>query len=182
MKISSFKIESPRLLLRNYTLSDARRLYQLIDSNKKLLADYFPATIENTSSVMATRKYILDRNSDRKNGVHLFAGVFLKDGKTLIGQVLAKDINWRVPKCELGYFMDQAYHGKGLGSEAVNYFSAYCFEKLGIEKIALRIEPKNKASKKLAKKCAFDFIGLSKNDFRSTEGRLMDCELWERIK
>ena len=129
---------------------------------------------------MSTRKYILERNSDRKAGESLFAGIFLKDGKTLIGQICAKDINWRVPKCEVGYFLDTNYFGKGLGAEAVKIFCQHCFKELGIVKITLRIEPKNIASKKLAKKCDFEFVGLSKNDFRSTEGRLMDCELWEK--
>ena len=181
MKIPALKIETSRLLIRTYILSDAISLFQLIDSNKEILADYFPMTIEKTSSIMSTRKYILERNSDRKSGQSLFAGIFLKDSKKLIGQVIAKDINWRVPKCELGYFLDKSNFGKGIGSEAVNLFTEHCFNELGIEKITLRIEPKNIASKKLAKKCSYKLIGIAKNDFRSTEGRLMDCELWERV-
>jgi len=182
MKIPPLKIESSHLFIRTYTLVDAKALYQLIDSNAQILADYFPMTVEKTSSVMFTRKYILDRNSDRKAEMSLFAGIFLKDEKKLIGQICAKDINWRVPKCELGYFLDQKHSGKGFGSEAVKLFSEFCFSELNFAKITLRIEPKNSASKRLAENCDFKFIGTAENDFRSTEGRLMDCELWERIK
>src|SRR5665213_3667519 len=175
MKISPVKIESSRLLIRTYTLADAKALYQLIDSNAEILADYFPMTVEKTSSVMSTRKYILERNSDRKSGVSLFAGIFLKENKMLIGQICAKDINQRVPKCELGYFLDKKYYEKGFGSEAVKLFSDYCFEKIGFEKITLRIEPKNSASKRVAENCGFKYIGTAEKDFRSTEGRLMNC-------
>ncbi len=181
MKIAPLKIESPRVLIRTYTIADASSLFKLIDSNKEILADYFPMTIESTSGIMATRKYILTRNSERKSGLSLFAGIFLKDGKTLIGQICAKDINQRVPKCEIGYFIDKSHFGKGFCSEATKLFSDYCFEKIGFAKITLRIEPKNTASKKVAEKSSYEFIGLAKNDFRSTKGRLMDCELWERI-
>ncbi|HET6992281.1 MAG TPA: GNAT family N-acetyltransferase [Bacteroidia bacterium] len=180
MKIPLLKLESPRLLIRIYTLSDAKPLFQLVDSNKEILADYFPMTVDNNTSVMAKRQYILERNSERNSGKSVFAGIFTPD-KKLIGQICAKDINWRVPKCEMGYFLDKDFSGKGLGSEAVLLFSDYCFMKLGIVKITLRIEPKNSASKKLAIKCGFNMIGLSRNDFRSSTGRLMECELWEKI-
>lgn len=42
MKIPSLKIESPRLLIRTYTLSDAKSLFELVKSNKEMLSDYFP--------------------------------------------------------------------------------------------------------------------------------------------
>ena len=182
MKISSFEITSRLLFIRPYKLSDAASLFELINSNKNILKDYFPMSVENNTSVMASRKYILERNSDRKNGKSLFAGIFTADGKQLVGQICAKDINWRVPKCEAGYFIDKNYLQKGIGSEALRLFSDYCLEKLEIVKITLRIEPKNIASKKLAEKCGYVMIGLAKNDFRSSTGRLMECELWEKIR
>jgi RimJ/RimL family protein N-acetyltransferase len=180
MKIPSLRIQSPRLLIRTYTLSDAKALFELVDSNKEILADYFPTSVDSNTSVMAKRKYILERNAERNAGQSLFAGIFTAD-KILIGQICAKDINWRVPKCEMGYFLDKNFFGQGFGSEAVELFCEYCFEKLGIVKITLRIEPKNLASKKLAEKCGFELIGIAKNDFRSSTGRLMECELWEKV-
>jgi RimJ/RimL family protein N-acetyltransferase len=182
MKISAVEIKSSNLFLRTYRLSDAPALFKLVDSNREMLKDYFPMSAENNTSAMASRKYILERNSDRRNGKSLFAGIFIPDGKTLIGQICVKDINWRVPKCEAGYFIDKNHLQKGLGAEALQLFSKHCFEKLNLVKITLRIEPKNIASKKLAKKCGFEMIGVAKNDFRSSTGRLMECELWERIR
>jgi ribosomal-protein-serine acetyltransferase len=182
MKISPVRIESPLLLIRNYKLADAAALFQLIDSNKNLLNDYFPMSVENNTSVMASRKYILDRNSDRRKGKSLFAGIFTADGTQLIGQICAKDINWRVPKCEAGYFLAENFHGKGLGTALLKLFSDHCFKEFGMQKIMLRIEPKNSASKRIAAKCGFEMIGVAKNDFRSADGRLMECELWEKIR
>ncbi len=181
MKIEKVALSSPRLFIRTYKLSDAKALFNLVDSNKETLSDYFPISVENNTSVMGARNYILQRNSDLKKGKSLFAGIFTADGTKLIGQICAKDINWRVPKCDMGYFLDKNYFQKGLGSEALLLFSDYCFQKLQFAKITLRIEPKNIASKKLARKCGFELLGISRNDFRSTEGRLMECELWEKV-
>jgi ribosomal-protein-serine acetyltransferase len=181
MKIFPFKLESPLLLIRPYKLSDASSLFKLIDSNREMLGDYFPMSVEHNTSVMASRGYVLERNSDRKQGKSLFAGIFMPGGKQLIGQICAKDINWRVPKCEMGYFLDKDFLQKGIGSAAVKLFSDHCFKELKMAKITLRIEPQNLASKKLAAACGFEMIGVAKNDFRSSEGRLMECELWEKI-
>lgn len=180
MNIPSLKITSARLFIRTYTLSDAKSLFQLVEANRETLSDYFPMTVEKNTSVMSKRQYILERNSERKLGKSLFAGIFTLDNKH-IGQICAKDINWRVPKCEMGYFIDKNSFGKGFGGEALLLFSNYCFEELKMAKITLRIEPKNYASKKLAHKCGFEMIGVSKNDFRSTTGRLMECEIWEKV-
>lgn len=182
MKISPVRLESSLIFIRSYKLGDAPALFRLIENNRELLRDYFPMTVENNTSAMASRRYILERNADRKNGNSLFAGIFSADGKTLVGQICAKDINWRVPKCEMGYFIDKGFLQKGIGSESVKLFSNYCFDTLAMAKITLRIEPKNIASKKLAAKCGFEMIGVAKNDFRSSAGRLMECELWEKVK
>lgn len=182
MKIAPVKIESSLIFIRSYKLGDAPALFRLIENNRNILKDYFPMSVENNTSVMASRHYILERNSDRKNGKSLFAGIFTADGTQLIGQICAKDINWRVPKCEVGYFIDKNFLQKGIGSASLDLFSNYCFESLKIAKITLRIEPKNNASKKLAEKCGYEMIGIAKNDFRSSEGRLMECELWEKVK
>ncbi|CAN5355443.1 GNAT family protein [soil metagenome] len=181
MNIPKINITSFQLLIRTYKLSDAPSLFQVVAANKDILADYFPLSVEQNTSVMNTRKYILQRNKDRNEGKSLFAGIFLKDQNILIGQICIKDINWRVPKCDMGYFLDKKYFQKGLGSEALLLFSDYCFQKLEFAKITLRIEPKNIASKKLAQKCGFELLGISKNDFRSSDGRLMECELWEKV-
>jgi ribosomal-protein-serine acetyltransferase len=180
MRIAPIKLESERLLIRNYSIKDAPALYELVKNNHDLLKDYFPMSVERNTSVMNSRKYILERHSDRKKEKSLFAGIFTHEGK-LIGQICAKDINWRVPKCEAGYFLDKNFQRKGLAKEALEVFTEHCTRKLGIVKITLRIEPQNAASKILAEKCGFKKIGLAKNDFRSSTGRLMDCELWEKV-
>ncbi|MBI3511958.1 MAG: GNAT family N-acetyltransferase [Bacteroidetes bacterium] len=172
-------LESSRLIIRPFKLSDASSLFHLVNSNKDLLEDYFPMTVEKNTSVNAKRIYIMERNHERNNGKALFAGIFLRDEKKLIGQMCAKDINHRVPKCEAGYFLDRNFHRKGLATEALNLFLNFCFSEMKMAKITLRIEPKNTSSKALAQKCGFTMIGVSKNDFRSANGRLMECELWE---
>jgi RimJ/RimL family protein N-acetyltransferase len=182
VKISVFQVETPRLLIRTYTEQDALSLYNLVASEKNILHDYFPMTVESNTSVEASRKFIIARLEETRMGKSVFVGIFEKTSNTLIGQIAIKDINWRVPKCELGYFIASQKQGNGLASEALNAVAGFCFEKAGMVKLLLRIENSNAVSKRVAEKCSFTYSGTLRNDFRSSEGRLMDCEVWERLR
>ena len=98
-----------------------------------------------------------------------------------MGQISVKEINWRVPKCELGYFIASASAGKGFATEAVTAITVYCFETLKMAKVMLRIENTNEPSLRVARACGYTLSGTLRNDFRSAGGRLMDCEVWEKI-
>jgi ribosomal-protein-serine acetyltransferase len=48
----------------------------------------------------------------------------------LIGIIFIKNINWRIPEYELGYFIDKAYEGQGIMTKIIDKAFKYCFEKL----------------------------------------------------
>ena len=181
MKLPTVSIATSRLHLRPYTIDDAPALFRLISEEQDSLRDYFPLTVESNTTLMASRSFIRSRAAETRDGRSFFCGIFEKESGALIGQITVKDINWRVPKCELGYFIKSSLCGKGYASEAVTAICEFCFQKAGMVKLLLRIEDLNLASKKVAEKCGFSFRGTLQNDFRSVDGRLMDCEVWERI-
>lgn len=181
MKLPTVSITTPRLLLRAYTPDDAPALFRLISEEKETLHDYFPLTVESNTSLMATRSFIRSRAAETRDGKSFFCGIFDKATGALLGQITVKDINWRVPKAELGYFIRSSRRGKGLAPEAVTAIADFCFQKAGMVKLLLRIDDINIPSKKVAEKCGFSYRGTLQNDFRSIDGRLMDCEVWERI-
>lgn len=181
MKIPSVKIETPRLFIRAYEAADASALFRMVSNEHESLRHYFPLTVESNTSTMAAREFIKTRQREIKDGYSFFAGIFEKESGELIGQITLRDINWRVPKCELGYFIISEKRGSGIAPEALNAMSQFCFEKAGMVKLLLRIENINAASIAVARKCGYTLSGTLRNDFRSADGRLMDCEVWEKI-
>lgn len=181
MQLPVSLIESSRLFIRAYTTDDAAALFRLISAEKESLKNYFPLTVESTTSLAATRTFIKTRIKETKEGKSTFYGIFEKKTGMLIGQIAVREINWRVPKCELGYFIISEKRGQGFAPEALDAIAAFCFEKAGMVKLLLRIENINLSSKRVAEKCGFSCSGTLRNDFRSSDGRLMDCEVWEKI-
>lgn len=64
---------------------------------------------------------------------------------------------------EVGYIIyNDTHRNKGIMTEALRLFSDYLFKIKTINRLELRIFPDNKASEGVAKKCGFQFEGLSR--------------------
>ena len=165
-------------MIRAYAMSDVHPLHRMMKENAADLNHTFPLSVAGTATVMKTRKFVLQKQADRKSGLILVCGVF-DTNEQLIGHVLFTKFDWTVPKCDMGYFIAKQFTGKGLGTAVAKAFAEWGFERLKLEKITMRIWPKNLASVAIAKKLKAREIGVAKNDFRSLNGELMDCSLYE---
>jgi RimJ/RimL family protein N-acetyltransferase len=175
---SALQINTGRLLLRPYRSSDARALFEFVAHNRERMRNYLPMTVEQNTSVLAARRFIRERKSEYLNDKSCFLGIFLPSGQ-LIGQIAIREINYRVPKCEMGYVVDERHTDKGYAREALHALCHWCFAELKMQKVSLRIEPVNTASRKVAVAAGFTLTALLRNDFRTADARLMDAELWE---
>jgi RimJ/RimL family protein N-acetyltransferase len=172
-------IETERFVIRPYAMSDTHPLHRMMKENKNDLLHTFPLSVSGTATVMRTRKYILAKQAERKSGLMLVCGVFDAATENLFGHVLFTKFDWTVPKCDMGYFIEKSRTGKGIGTEVAKRFSEWGFRTLKLEKITMRIWPENHASVAVAKKLKAREIGIAKRDFRSHDGKVMDCAIYE---
>jgi RimJ/RimL family protein N-acetyltransferase len=172
-------LETDHLLIRQYGLKDAAALHRMMKANRDQLLHTFPQSVRGTFTLMKTRQYVLEKQGDRRAGNILVCGVFLREEEKLIGHVLFTKFDWTVPKCDAGYFIDAGYSGKGYATEAARALVKWGFTELKLEKITMRIWPENESSIAVAKKLGAVKIGLAKRDFRSYDGKVMDCVYYE---
>lgn len=159
--------------IRLLTKEDTPQIYRLIESNRDRLRRYFPKT---TGAIrdLNTAQLFVEQKMQQALRKELFFFVILYIENEIIGNVTIKNIDWTVPKCELSYFIDQAYEGKGYTSRVMPEIVKHCFEELGMEKLYLRIATENIASKSIAQKNGFIQEGLMRNEYRTGEGALID--------
>ena len=179
MKIPTPIIETENLLIRPYGLRDAGPLFKMMKANRADLIHTFPLSVRGTLSLMKTRKYVLEKQGERRAGTLIVCGIFLQPEEKLVGHVVLTKFDWSVPKCDLGYFIASEYAGKGLATQTARLISQWGFQNLKLEKITMRIWPGNAASIKVAQKLGAREAGLAKRDFRSFDGKLMDCVYYE---
>lgn len=161
---------------------DDRGYFKLVDQERERFATYFPQTTGRCTDVAATRRYIKEMIARAK--AREFMCFVLRDyeGGAPIGAVFLKQFDWNIPKCEVAYFVSAVYEGHGLGTLGLIWAIDHAFNVLGMNKVYARMVPENVASIRVAEKCGFEREGLLRQDFRATDGRLLDVYLYGRLK
>lgn len=161
---------------------DANALYHLIDQNRGELMPYFPVSVAKATDLESTKDYIKEKMWQAEEGILYCWAIETLSTKTLIGCCIIKNIDLRVPKCELAYYLDKQYKGQGIISNAVEKVLGYCFTKLKMEKVFLRIDPQNIGSWQVAIKNGFEQEGYLHNEFRTGKGELIDVLYFAKLK
>lgn len=160
---------------------DAKILCDLIEKNRIRLKPFFPTTIRTIYNLESAKRFV-KLKIDEAYHQELYYFLVFDDSNTLAGNVTAKNFDWTVKKCELSYFVDIDFEGKGLISKALEYVIHHCFQTLGIEKTYLRIASENERSKKIANKMGFEWEGTHKRDFKTGNGNIVDVEYFALFK
>jgi len=168
--------------IRFLELADTEAYFKLIDTNRNRLVDYFAGTVSRTHTLEATREFIVERIKKRDEKIYLPYVIVDDETKDIIGFIDIKNIDWRVPKGELGCYLDARYAGKGIAKKAFNLFIDYCFEELKFNKLFLRTHETNTPARKLAEQCGFEVEGKIRKDHITTAGQIIDLLYYGKIK
>ena len=168
------------MLLKILDENDYNQFYQLVVNNHDRLKRYFPNTTKGISDKDAVIKRLIENKTPGNKKTLYTFGLF--DQSQLIAYINVKNIDWDNLKCELGYFIDQAYEGRGLMTKYVGQVCNFCFEKLKLSKIFLRIGPENIGSKKTAEKNGFIKEGTLRKEFKIETGEWIDVEYYGKLR
>jgi len=175
-------IEIDNLKVRLLSLSDAKNILNLINSNRNRLLKYFPITSYSVTDLETAKVYISKRINDTSNKE--FFGYLIEEKLTndIVGMYILKSFDWRIPKCELAYFIDKKFEGKGIISKVTKIMVDHCFKTLKVNKIWIETGEDNIASKTIALKNGFQLEGLLRNNFRDFEGNLLNLEYYGLLR
>lgn len=156
--------------------------YKLIDKNKNHIRKTFPVTLANSDSLKKAEDFLavsLDKEKN-KEGYYFYA----RDTTTnaLIGYLCVKTIDYRISKCELGYFIDEDFQGKGITSKMVSDALDFCFNELMMNKVFICTSEVNLASQRIALKHNFEQEGILRDEFRNGDGELQNTVYFGLLK
>jgi ribosomal-protein-serine acetyltransferase len=170
------------VIVRAITSVDADGFFRLCEGERKRISNYFPVTTERTADERSTAIYVHELVEQAQRRETYCFLVFLPDRADPVGAVFLKSFDWRIPKCEMAYFVATQHQCKGIGSAAVAWAADEALRRLGMERVFLRIDPQNLASIRVGEKNGFAREGLLKRDFRTTDGTLLDVLVMARVK
>ncbi|PIY93688.1 MAG: N-acetyltransferase [Candidatus Magasanikbacteria bacterium CG_4_10_14_0_8_um_filter_32_14] len=162
-----------KITIRYQKVSDAKRFYEIL-SNPNFI--YFPA---KPKSVADEKKWLQNNPKRRKNNSEWNYTVLCDN--QIVGTVGIKVNPRRKYIGEIGYFLDENFWNKGIMTKAVRLAEKEGFKKIGLTRIEILMQPKNKASEKVAIKCGYTKEGLLKKAIVGTDGKKKDALLYAKV-
>jgi len=146
-------IKTKRLQLRSVAAGDGKRINEAVVETWSQLKEWVswaqgnPPTVDETEEVMRRfhAEFIL------RKGVHL--AIF--HDATFVGMCGFRQIDWETPSADIGYWLRTGAQKKGFATEAVSALTSYGFNEMGIKRITIAIDDKNKPSVALAERLGF---------------------------
>ncbi|MEL3971154.1 GNAT family N-acetyltransferase [Rossellomorea oryzaecorticis] len=177
------QIETDRLILRApQQAGDGNVVHQAIKDSINELKQWlslFQAipTVEETEILLRNAHIdFLKRESFR----YL---IFHKDTNDFIGTASLHRVNWKISKCEIGYWINSQFSSKGYMTEAVSELTNLGLQKLKFRRIEIRCESTNYKSRSIPEKLGFELEGTLRNDDLSADGsKLTDTCIYSIIK
>jgi RimJ/RimL family protein N-acetyltransferase len=167
--------------IRLLELSDFEKYFSLVENNRKRLEDFFTGTVSRTKTFEDTEQFLKELLQKREGKLYYpFIIENLENGE-FVGFIDIKNIDWNIPKGELGCYTDEHYAGKGVTSKAFSLFVEYCFAHYGFSKLFLRTHESNLAAQKLAERAGFQIEGKIRRDYKTTKGEVVDLIYYGRI-
>jgi len=160
---------------------DTQSLYELIQANAKRLYQYFPITVKGTSSLIATEHYIYKKIREVAAKENYTFKIVEQQTQLPIGVLIIKKINWETKACELAYFVDANYEGKGVISAGITQLISYAKNTLGLQSACVRVGEDNPGSLRIAEKHNFEFTRRIKDGHEDFHGNVMDVLHFERV-
>ncbi|SFA98365.1 ribosomal-protein-serine acetyltransferase [Flavobacterium swingsii] len=160
----------------------AEDFFWLIDRNRNHINKTFPVTVSNCIDLEKATEFIANNIQIEKDKTGYYFYIRNLETNDLIGYICIKKIDFNISKCELAYFIDKNFEGKGIISKAVSDVIAICFKELSMNKIFICTSKINFGSQQIALKNGFIQEGILREEFKNGEGILEDINYYGLLK
>jgi RimJ/RimL family protein N-acetyltransferase len=167
--------------IRPLTTQDVDGYYQLVEKNRQRLEDFFTGTVSKTKTIEDTRNFVSDIVQKAEEKTYFPYIILDNSSNRIIGFLDLKNIDWNIPKSELGCYIDEDYANKGITTKAFRLFCDFCFTEYKFKKLFLRTHQSNTSAKIVAEKCGFELEGTIRRDYKTTSGEIVDLNYFGRL-
>jgi ribosomal-protein-serine acetyltransferase len=171
MKFNNWKLEK----IQNIRFDE---FFELIENNRSRIQKTFPVTVSNCLDLKTTNEFIVKNIQIEKEKTGYYFYIRSIETNNLIGYIGIKKIDYHISKCELFYFIDKNFEGKGIISKAVSEVIGFCFDELKMNKIYICTSKINFGSQQIALKNGFVLEGTLREEFKNHEGVLEDINYY----
>ena len=176
--MGTVKIETTRLVLRQFTESDALAVFNNWASDEKVTEFLrWPAH----KSIKTTEKVLTEWiNSYSKPDFYQWAIVLKESGGEPIGTISVVEKNERLAKVHIGYCIGRKWWNQGITSEAFTGIIPFFFDEVKVTRIESQHDPNNPNSGKVMLKCGLRYEGTLRQADFSNKG-IVDASIYSLL-
>ena len=161
------KLETERLLLRRFELSDAEEMFENW-ANDSEVTKYL--TWPAHQNITVTKSVLEDWVSQYDNNQYYQWGIELKEDNQLIGSIGIVRLDNQIKSVHVGFCIGQKWWGKGIMSEALEKLMDYFFNEIKANRVDSRHDPRNIGSGKVMQNCGMLYEGTVKQGDWNNQG------------
>ncbi len=173
--------ETERLLIRIPHPGDGQAMHDAVRESHEHLKPWMPwaqkvQSVEESETVCrrSSGQFIL------REQFQLL--LFRKSDGYLVGSSGLHNIDWSVPKFEIGYWVRADCEGQGYVTEAVNGITRFAFDVLQAERIEIRCDSRNERSATVAQRTGYTLDGCFRRDARTFDATLRDTLVFSKLR
>lgn len=165
--IGTQTIETPRLLLRRFTLEDAPAMYRNWASDPEVTKYLTWPTHE---SVTVSRQVLTDWVDQYENDTFYQWAIVLKEIGEPIGSISVVELDDRAELAHVGYCIGRNWWHRGMTSEAMKAVMDFLFDRVGVNRVESRHDPRNVYSGAVMRKCGMQYEGTLRQSDWNNQG------------
>lgn len=176
--LGTVRIETERLILRKFVVSDAQDMFTNITSDPKV--NKF-LTWDLHKSVSTTEELLADWSEKYNNYARYCWAIELKEYGEVIGNISAPTIKERTETVEVTYCLGSRWWGSGIVPEALTAVMDFFFHEVGVNRIEAGFDVNNPNSGKVMEKVGMRKEGVHRKAGRNNQG-LFDLVLYAILR
>jgi RimJ/RimL family protein N-acetyltransferase len=147
---TAFPVRTARLLLRPFTAGDIDDLFAYLRDPD--VVRYLPWEVGDREAARAAIERRLGQTWLGDHSDHMVLAVEWPEAGHVVGEMMLRITSREHQQGEVGFVFAREFHGKGLGTEALEPVLALAFETFGLHRVFGRCDVRNPASAALMNK------------------------------
>jgi len=169
---------SDRHELRLLRIADAAAVFALTEENRAFLREWLP-WVDWTTTASDTRAFIRASLKRFADGRGSSLAIWF-DGQ-IVGTIGYNDLNKHDRKGEIGYWLAEAYQGKGIMTRSCRVLIDYGFKGLNLNRVVIQCAVGNHRSRAVPRRLGFQYEGTAREAGRIRD-RFVDHEVYALLR
>lgn len=161
--------------LKALTIEHSSEIFRILDSEREYMRIWLPfvdTTLAVEDSINAVKMLI--------GGIDKQFSIFYKN--EFVGLVGFKDTDLNNQRTEIGYWLSQKVQKKGIMTSSVEALIDYAFNKIGINRIQIRVAIKNIPSRSIPERLGFSLEGIERDGELLVDNQFTDIAVYSLLK